>query len=141
VEQLAMPSNVVMSPTYLISDTHQTHNSRPLNPQAGPALTALSPTQIRAAYGINNITFTNNGSTTTGDGTGQTIAIVDAYDDPSISADLTAFDTYYNLPAPPSFTKVGISAGGAASTSSFPMPNSGWAPAPMSPTTHTRTQA
>src|SRR4051812_30293340 len=38
-----------------------------------------SPSQIRKAYGVDNIFF----GAITGDGTGQTIAIVDAYDDPS----------------------------------------------------------
>ena len=37
---------------------------------------AYTPAQIRAAYGINDLSE---------DGTGQTIAIVDAYDDPNIS--------------------------------------------------------
>ena len=41
-----------------------------------------------------------------GDGTGQTIAIIDAYDDPNIAGDLAAFDTQFGLTAPPSFTKV-----------------------------------
>ncbi len=36
------------------------------------------PQQIQTAYGMNQITFGG----ITGDGTGQTIAIVDAYDDP-----------------------------------------------------------
>ena len=55
---------------------------------------SYSPQQIKAAYGINQLTET---------GAGQTIAIVDAYNDPNIAADLTAFDTAYGLPAPPSF--------------------------------------
>jgi hypothetical protein len=42
-----------------------------------------SPAQIRDAYGINNLSL---------DGTGETIAIVDAYDDPSIFASVDAFD-------------------------------------------------
>ena len=33
-----------------------------------------------------------------GDGSGQTIAIVDAYDDPNAVSDLNAFSTYYGLP-------------------------------------------
>ena len=45
---------------------------------------AYTPAQIRAAYGINNLSL---------DGTGQTIAIVDAYDDPSIFQALDAFDS------------------------------------------------
>lgn len=46
---------------------------------------AYTPTQIRTAYGI------------TGDGAGQTIAIVDAYYDANIVSDLTAFNTKYGL--------------------------------------------
>jgi hypothetical protein len=70
-----------------------------------------SPAQIRAAYGINAITF----GTVSGDGRGQTIAIVDAYDDPGLanrpsagfaSSDLARFDAQYGLANPPSFLKV-----------------------------------
>jgi hypothetical protein len=63
---------------------------------AGPAPSALTPTQIRGAYGIGNIAFGG----TTGDGTGQTIAVVDAYDDPNAAGDLHAFDQEYGLPDP-----------------------------------------
>ena len=42
--------------------------------------TGLTPAQVRHAYGFDQISFANG---VTGDGTGQTIAIVDAYDDPS----------------------------------------------------------
>ncbi|MFI5455035.1 MAG: hypothetical protein ACHRXM_06250 [Isosphaerales bacterium] len=70
-----------------------------------------TPAQIRAAYGINNIKF----SSIVGDGTGQTIAIVDAYDDPSFvnssasgfnTSDLARFDQEFGLPNPPSFEKL-----------------------------------
>jgi hypothetical protein len=50
-----------------------------------------TPAQIRTAYEINNITFNGN----PGDGTGQTIAIVDAYDDPTIFGDLDLFDNQF----------------------------------------------
>ena len=79
--------------------------------QATPPSTAFGPVQLQSAYGIDNVTF--GGSP--GDGTGQTIAIVDAYDDPSLgrhryrgfsTSDLAEFDAYYGLPDPPSFTKV-----------------------------------
>jgi subtilase family serine protease len=63
----------------------------------------LSPQQIAGAYGLSGITFTGG---ITGDGTGQTIAIVAAYDDPNAAADLAAFDTALSLPAPPSFQKL-----------------------------------
>jgi subtilase family serine protease len=66
-----------------------------------------TPAQIRAAYGI------------TGDGAGQTIAIVDAYDDPNIVADLKAFDAKYGLSDP--ILSVVYQGG------SKPVADSGWA--------------
>jgi hypothetical protein len=71
----------------------------------------MSPQQIRAAYGLDDIAF----GAIQGDGTGQTITIVDAYDDPSLvdstapgfsSSDLARFDQQYGLPDPPSFVKL-----------------------------------
>ncbi len=53
---------------------------------------AYTPAQIRSAYGINTL-----GAGL--DGTGQTIAIVDAYDDPSIFQALDAFDSQFGLTA------------------------------------------
>ncbi len=52
------------------------------------AIVAYTPAQIRAAYGISALAL---------DGTGQTIAIVDAYDDPSIDQALDAFDSQFRL--------------------------------------------
>jgi hypothetical protein len=65
-------------------------------------LSVLTPMQIRHAYGFDQISFSNGAK---GDGTGQTIAIVDAYDDPNIGADLAHFDSTFGLPDPPSFLK------------------------------------
>ena len=62
----------------------------------------FSPQQLTAAYSDNNIYF----GTAAGNGAGQTIAIVDAYNDPNIAGDLTQFDAQFGLPAPPSFTVV-----------------------------------
>src|SRR5437763_53110 len=71
-----------------------------LSPAAGsssPTSTTVpagyTPSQIRQAYGFDQITF-NNG-TVIGDGSGQTIAIVAAYDDPNIANDLHQFDQYF----------------------------------------------
>ena len=47
-----------------------------------------SPQWLDAAYNDNNIYF----GTAAGNGAGQTIAIVDAYNDPNIAGDLTQFD-------------------------------------------------
>ena len=49
--------------------------------------TVYSPDQVRTAYGINNLSQ---------DGTGQTIAIVDAYDNPAIYQSLNAFDAQFS---------------------------------------------
>jgi hypothetical protein len=57
-------------------------------PPAGTV--AYTPAQIRTAYGINGLTL---------DGTGQTIAIVDAYDDPSLYQAVDAFDNQFGLTA------------------------------------------
>ena len=63
----------------------------------------MSPAQIAQAYGFNQIQLSGG---VKGDGSGQTIAIVDAYDDPNISSDLAKFDSQFGLAAPPGFTKV-----------------------------------
>ena len=68
-----------------------------VTPLAGFSVTsAYTPSQIRSAYGFNNLPY---------DGAGQTIAIVDAFEDPTIAADLAAFDKQFGLAAPPSFVK------------------------------------
>jgi Dockerin type I domain/Bacterial Ig-like domain len=76
-------------------------------PFATSSPNGLTPTQIRHAYGFDQILIGG----VQGDGTGQTIAIIDAYDDPTIVSDLHNFDAYwtangYNLPDPPSFIRV-----------------------------------
>ncbi len=63
----------------------------------------LSPNQIRGAYGLGGYTsgVLSNGISfagVQGDGRGQTIAVVDAYDYPTALSDLNAFSTYYGLP-------------------------------------------
>jgi subtilase family serine protease len=78
---------------------------------ASPSPPGYTPQQIRSAYGINDIMF----GSITGEGAGQTIAIVDAYDDPDLvdssspafgSSDLARFDQAFGLPDPPSFVKL-----------------------------------
>ena len=63
----------------------------------------LTPNQVRGAYGLGTYTsgVLSNGISfggINGDGTGQTIAIVDAYDDPYAASDLNAFSTNFGLP-------------------------------------------
>ncbi len=63
---------------------------------SGPA--GFTPAEIRKAYQIDQVSFASSGGSVVGDGTGQTIAIVDAFKDPTIGADLHAFDLQFGLP-------------------------------------------
>ncbi len=70
-------------------------------------LSAFTPTQILHAYGFDRVAFTNAaGQTVRGDGSGQTIAIVDAYHDPYLASDVHYFDSHYGLPDAPKLTVV-----------------------------------
>ncbi len=89
---------------------------------------AYTPAQIRGAYGISQIA---------GNGAGQTIAIIDAYDDPDfvsstssgfLTSDLHEFDTQFNLPDPPSFEKLDENGGtNCPETISVSNKNTTWA--------------
>jgi hypothetical protein len=57
----------------------------------------LTPAQVRHAYGFDQVAFTANGKTIQGDGSGQTIAIVNAFDDPRIASDVDYFDRIFGL--------------------------------------------
>jgi subtilase family serine protease len=87
------------------------------NPDASTSPTGLSPATIKSVYG-----FTTSSTA----GAGKTIAIVDAYDDPTAEADLGAFSSQYGLPACTTangcFTKVDQSGG-----TSYPRKDAGWA--------------
>ncbi len=63
---------------------------------AAPA-NGLTPAQVAAAYDLAPLTAA--GIT----GAGQTIVLVDSFGSPTIAADLAHFDSYFKLPAPPSF--------------------------------------
>jgi hypothetical protein len=97
---------------------HPLYEVGPLVLNTNPPAGAYTPAQITSAYGFNAVTF----GSVKGDGTGQTIAIVDAYDDPNIQADLNAFDAQFNLPA------TTVTRAGQSATSSLPGTDSsgGW---------------
>jgi hypothetical protein len=104
------------------------------DPQGIPAPppNAFTPQQIRLAYGFNQIPGLF-GSLYNNAGSGQTIAIIDAYGDPNISNDVQQFDEYFNIggalgdPTNFSFLTVVNQSGG--STLPTPDPTSGgeWA--------------
>ncbi len=77
----------------------------------------LTPAQVKSAYGFSSVNF----GSVVGNGAGQTIAIVDAYNDPNIASDLAKFDQTFGLAAPPSLKIVNQSGG-----SSLPQSDRGW---------------
>lgn len=86
------------------------------NPHASSGPTGYSPTQLQTAYGLPSSSA----------GAGQTIGIVDAYDDPKIESDLAVYSTQFGLPACTTangcFKKVNQTGG-----TKYPRSNSGWA--------------
>jgi subtilase family serine protease len=87
------------------------------NPNATTSPTGLSPGTIKSAYSF------PTGSTA---GAGKTIAIVDAYDDPTAESDLAVFSSTFGLPACTTangcFQKVNQTGG-----TSYPRKDAGWA--------------
>jgi subtilase family serine protease len=87
------------------------------NPYASTSPTGLSPATIKSVYGF---------AASTTAGSGKTIAIVDAYDDPTAEADLGVFSSQYGLPACTTangcFAKVNQAGG-----TSLPRKDAGWA--------------
>ncbi len=85
--QVVLSSNAQINVT-LIVDTLSLSGSSVAQLVASNGGTVYTPAQIRTAYGINNLSL---------DGTGQTIAIVEAYDDPQIYQALDTFDNQFGL--------------------------------------------
>jgi hypothetical protein len=74
-----------------------------LDPPVTPGEAPLTPGEMRSAYGVNSIQFLSGSTLIKGTGAGQTIAIVDADNDPTIVADLATFDSVFGLANPPNF--------------------------------------
>ena len=96
-----------------------------ITPDGTTGPTGTTPAQMRHAYAVDQITFQSG--TIIGNGSGQTIAIVDAFDDPKmlsssdpnfLSSDLHQFDAHFGIPDPPSFQKL--------EPEGTPATNSGW---------------
>jgi hypothetical protein len=79
----------------------------------GPA-GGYSPTDLAAMYGVNASAATT-----------QTVAIVDAYNDPNVTSDLNAFDAQYGLPAETATSFKVVNQSGNASP--LPPNDAGWA--------------
>jgi subtilase family serine protease len=96
---------------------HYAHHPLKARPDVTSAPQGLTPATVKAAY---------NFPTSPTAGTGETIAIVDAFDSPTAEADLGVFSTQFGLPpcttANGCFTKVDQNGG-----TSYPRVDSGWA--------------
>ncbi len=95
----------VATPNFIIASTQHatTTGASGVHPQSPPPSSppGFSPSQIENAYGFNQISFASyTGSTLPLPGATQTIAIVDAYNDPNIYSDLETFDSAFGLPNP-----------------------------------------
>ncbi|HTU19723.1 MAG TPA: immunoglobulin domain-containing protein, partial [Gemmataceae bacterium] len=126
------------TPSYIIESTQQgsaapASRGHPASPPASPPPVTYTPTQIENAYGFNQISFASytgsNGLSLPG--TGQTIAIVDAYNDPDIWSNLETFDAEYGL-VNPNLTVVNqsgtvLSTNGTSTGARTPSNNSSWA--------------
>ncbi len=86
VRALLNAAPVVAQPTFALEPAGGGPNAQ---------TSGYTPAQIAKAYQFSSISF--NG--VAGTGKGETIAIVDAYDDPNIQSDLNTFDTEFGLPS------------------------------------------
>ncbi len=68
------------------------------SPDAIPAGVGYGPSQLQSAYSLTSVSAA--------DGSGRTIAIVDAFDDPTAASDLATYRSAAGLPAVPSFKKL-----------------------------------
>jgi hypothetical protein len=104
------PSGYAHCHELVVTDSHG-------NPLASTSPTGLAPATIQSVYGF---------ATGLAAGAGQTIALVDAYDDPTAENDLNMFSSQYGLPACTTangcFQKVNQTGG-----SNYPRSNAGWA--------------
>src|SRR2546426_6624278 len=98
---LAIAALLLLSPGILIPQALASHADGyavPLIHTVSPAsstVVGLTPSQIRHAYGFDLLSCASSNTC----GSGQTIAIVDAFNDPNIQSDLNTFDSQFGLPA------------------------------------------
>ncbi|WP_443068030.1 S53 family peptidase [Streptomyces sp. NBC_01356] len=91
-----------------------------VTPNAADASTpsGYGPSDLQDAYGLTSAAASN--------GSGETIAIVDAYNDPNAEADLAKYRTYYGLSACTTANGCFKKVSQTGSTTSLPTSDSGW---------------
>ena len=117
-EQVARQSHA--TPNFVIKTARNAAGQ--ITRDATTAPTGYSPVQIRQAYNLAALTF----GAATADGSGQTIAIVDAYADPTLAADLHTFDSQSGL-ADPTLSIVNESGGSMLPGTDPAGPGNSWA--------------
>ncbi|WEO96621.1 S53 family peptidase [Streptomyces sp. FXJ1.172] len=91
-----------------------------VSPNASSASpTGYGPSDLQSAYGLTDAASAN--------GSGETVAIVDAYDDPNAAADLATYRSYYGLPSCTTSNGCFKKVSQTGSTTSLPTADSGWA--------------
>ena len=81
------PTGTAISPMFQVEIEKAYLNSTPYS--------SPHPSEVQSAYGFSNITF----GTVKGNTAGETIAVVDAQDDPNNPSDVNTFSAEYGLPA------------------------------------------
>ncbi|MEU9395029.1 S53 family peptidase [Streptomyces sp. NPDC048324] len=91
-----------------------------VTPKAADAATpsGYGPTNLQSAYGLTSAAASN--------GAGETLAIVDAYNDPNAESDLATYRSYYGLPACTTANGCFKKVSQTGSTTSLPSSDSGW---------------
>jgi hypothetical protein len=113
-----LETRTLLSTTALIAQP----NTTILADATSGSVAGYTPEQIREAYSIAGLTVKTSSGTVAANGAGETIAIVDAYNDETIASDLAAFDSKFDLSAA-NLTVVNQSGGSNLTTAT----NSGWA--------------
>ncbi|MGW5123530.1 S53 family peptidase [Streptomyces sp. NPDC004069] len=91
-----------------------------VTPKAADASTpsGYGPSDLQSAYGLTSAAASN--------GSGKTIAIVDAYNDPNAESDLAKYRSYYGLPACTTANGCFKKVSQTGSTTSLPSSDAGW---------------
>ncbi|MDE1764303.1 MAG: hypothetical protein KGH88_08680 [Thaumarchaeota archaeon] len=107
VALLLLGSTLAVPSVLAVKDPREIDTHPPIHIKkfSGTSPSGYDPQIIWNAYGFKNLTCSHTATTDWTDpnlcGHGQTIAIVDAYNDPNIASDLQTFDTQFGLPSCP----------------------------------------
>ena len=115
VRSCAAPTSTLMACNALrVTSVAEHINAMGVTPNATPS--GFGPSDLRSAYNL-----PANG------GAGQTVAIVDAQDDPNAEADLAVYRAQYGLPACTTANGCFKKVSQTGSTTALPTPDEGWA--------------